>query len=328
MTYQINLGVWNSVFAVPCALADRHLKLAGKEQLQVILWTLRHAGEPFDEETLSKALGISRDSTLDALEYWVNEGLLTLTGGTLAPTAQIAEAVTFPVPSEEASQPEAGSLPPKRRLQKPDGAHLAARMKESPNIRYLMQEAELTLGKTLSPALSAALLGICDDYGLPPEVVTMILHYAKEIGKTGTSYIDSVARDWAQSGIFTLEAAEEKLQALSLNRQAWSKVESAAGIPRRSPSKKEEETAYRWVYEWKFTPVMLSAAYERCVNSAGKFSMAYMNKILERWHMAGYTLPEQVEAEEERKKKDGKPEKSYDIDDIERMSFFDPPEEW
>ena len=38
MEYRLHMGPWNSVFAVPTALVDRYLKLAGKEQLQVLLW--------------------------------------------------------------------------------------------------------------------------------------------------------------------------------------------------------------------------------------------------------------------------------------------------
>ena len=47
MEYRLHMGPWNSVFAVPTALVDRYLKLAGKEQLQVLLWMLRHGGEAF-----------------------------------------------------------------------------------------------------------------------------------------------------------------------------------------------------------------------------------------------------------------------------------------
>lgn len=101
-----------------------------------------------------------------------------------------------------------------------------------------MQEAQATFGKTISPAMASTLLSICDDYGLPVEVVVMLIHYAKDAGKTGTAYIDSVARDWAESGVFTLEAAEQKLQELEERRLAWSKVQSAAGLPRRRPPKR------------------------------------------------------------------------------------------
>ena len=320
MEYGLDLGLWNSVFAVPCALVDRHLKLAGKEQLQAILWLLRHSGKQVTPQQLADALGMSPDTALDALEYWRQAGLLA--AGERRPASPAAAQETPPpLPGTSAQEP----LLPKRRMPKPDMTHLAARMGESEEIRFLMQEA--TFGKTLSPAMSATLLSICDDYGLPVEVAVMLLHYAKEVGKTGTSYIDSVARDWAESGIFTLEAAERKLQELSEKRLAWGKVESAAGLPRRSPTKREEEAAYRWVYQWKFTSEMLTAAYERCADNIGKFNISYINKILEGWHAQGVRNLRELEELENHRKEEREKNKSYDIEELEKISFFDLPEE-
>ena len=85
MAYRLDLGMWNQVFAVPCALVDRHLKLAGKEQLQVILFALRHAGESFGPGDLAAALGMTEDAALDALDYWTDRGLLALQGEELRP---------------------------------------------------------------------------------------------------------------------------------------------------------------------------------------------------------------------------------------------------
>lgn len=330
MKYTLDIGPWNQVFAVPNALVDRHLKLAGKEQLQTILWVLRHAGTPFSPEELAEALAIPTDRALDALEYWRDRGLLSQQGGDLHPLPQPVQAKQ-PAAAEESPAVQPAAEPvrhiKKRRLEKPDMAYLVKRREESEAIRYLLQEAEATLG-LLSPAMNSVLIASVDDYGLPVEVVTMLLHYAKEIGKTSTSYIDSVARDWAESGIFTLEAAEEKLQELSEMRLAWAKVSAAAGLPKRSPSKKEEACAYRWVKTWKFSPEMLSAAYERCVDNTGKFSAAYINKVLERWQGLGLKTVKEVEAAEAAQTKDQeKKKKSYDIDELERMSFFDVPED-
>ncbi len=340
MEYSLDLGAWNAVFAVPCSLVDLHIKLAGKEQLQAILWILRHAGEAFRPEDLASALGMSLDSAEDALEYWRDRGLLAGRDGKLYPVpqkgAEKARTETPPTSQAEPTTPASAGekeedaprppLPPKRRLTKPDAAYLAKRSRESSAIRYLLQEAETTLG-ILSPAMTSVLLASVDDYGLPVEVVVMLLHYAKETGKTGTAYIDSVARDWAESGIFTLEAAEAKLQELSEKRLAWGKVSAAAGLPKRSPTKKEEEAAYRWVYQWKFTQDMLAAAYERCVDNTGKFSIAYINKVLERWHRENIRNPEDLNREEQRKNEEKRQNTSYDIDELERLSFFDLPEE-
>ena len=44
MSYHINLGQWNSVFAVPASLVDQHIKLASEAQLKVLLYILRHSG--------------------------------------------------------------------------------------------------------------------------------------------------------------------------------------------------------------------------------------------------------------------------------------------
>lgn len=35
MNYKMNLGAWNSIFAVPCSVVDEHIKLAGAAQLKV-----------------------------------------------------------------------------------------------------------------------------------------------------------------------------------------------------------------------------------------------------------------------------------------------------
>ena len=87
MDYILHMGAWNSVFAVPTSLVDRYLKLAGKEQLQVLLWMLRHGGEAVAPETLARELGTDVGSVLDALDYWVQEGLLTGSKGELSPAA-------------------------------------------------------------------------------------------------------------------------------------------------------------------------------------------------------------------------------------------------
>lgn len=342
MEYRLDLGMWNQVFAVPCALVDRHLKLAGKEQLQVLLWALRHAGEGFTPENMAQALGMPEESAEEALEYWTNQGLLAESAGELCPAPQ-PEAVLPAAPAASApvvqAEPEPRrTLPARKRMERPDTVQLAARMEESEGIRFLMQEAENVLGRTLSPAMTSLLLTITDDYGLPPEVTVMLLHYAQEVGKTATAYLDSVARDWAESNVFSLETAEAKLQDLSRRRLAWNKVAAAAGLSKRSPSKREEGFALRWVEEWNFTQEMLSAAYERCVDNTGKFSVAYMDRVLESWHTAGVRSPEELAAHEEKKKasrqsgegrgRSGRQggEKSYDIDELERMSFFDVPD--
>ena len=68
MEYHLELGPWGQIFPVPCALVDRHLKLAGREQLQVLLWALRHTGEGFSSQVLAQALDLSEESAQEISE--------------------------------------------------------------------------------------------------------------------------------------------------------------------------------------------------------------------------------------------------------------------
>lgn len=336
MKYCFNMGIWNSVFAVPAEIVDKHLKLAGKEQLKVILWMLRHSGEDFSVADAAKATGIRDENAEEAIDYWVDAGLLSKDGHHLLPAspdpvpASAAELPHSPaaeaaIPAEPAGKPD---RPAKKRMARPDGVYVATRIGESPDLRFLMEETENTLGKTLSPALSSSLVQIHEDYGLPVEVIVMMIHYVKGIGKTGTSYIEAVARDWAQNEVFTVEAADAKLRELDEKNLAWKKLESTMGTYHRSPSKNEENAAYKWIYEWHLAQELLGEAYERCVDKTGKLSIAYMNKILEKWHHLGFKTLDEVKTKDEKLSKDSKEnKKSYDINELEEMNFFNPLEE-
>ena len=111
MSYQINLGEWNSVFAVPSSLVDRHMKLAGAVQLKVLLWVLRHSGEEISDETLAAAVGASPADTRDAMQYWVETGLLTQDGRRLSPCgAREPEHAVTPVETPAVKESESPRL--------------------------------------------------------------------------------------------------------------------------------------------------------------------------------------------------------------------------
>ena len=337
MKYNFNMGIWNSVFAVPTALTDKHIKLASKEQLKTILWVLRHGGEEFSVEQLGEALNITVESAEDSIEYWINNRFISQNESELLPgeKAIAAPAVTttaqildMPIVQAEIKLEEKKSPPVKKRMLRPDSQHIVRRMGESDEIRYLMQETQGILGKTLSPALSQTLITIHDDYGLPVEIIMMIIHYAKSVEKTSTTYIESVAKDWAHNDIFTIDAADAKLKELDEKKICWKKVESCAGLTHRAPTANEETAAYRWVSEWRMTNEMLIGAYERCAENIGKFNVKYINTILDKWHKSGFkNMNEVIASEEFGKNATGKKNKSYDIEEYEEQSFFAPPPE-
>lgn len=323
MAFSIQPGAWKSVFAVPSALVDQHIKMATPNQLKVLLWTLRHAEESFSYGDIASAIGIPEPEVPDAMLYWVQAGIV----------AQDSPEVKAPSLVEPAASPEIPLAPPvavapdptaPRRIPKPDGLFIAERINQSEEIRFLMQEAQQVLGRPLSPGLSSTLLAIHDDYGLPVDVTLMLLQFVKGRGKDNTSYIEAVARDWAQEGIASHLQAEEKLRRLDEISHAWRQIEQELRISPRAPSAREERYADKWLLEWKFSPQMVRQAYDRGVDAIGKLSLSYMNRILERWHKDGVRTPQQAAEELQGKsaaQKNSAPRKTtYDIEEYERMS--------
>lgn len=355
MKYEMNLGAWNQIFAVPAAVVDAHLKLAGSAQLKVLLWLLRHAGTQNEPEVIGKALGLSRADVCDAMQYWIAAGLICETDGALTPppvvqqekSAEGLSPTPSPVPvAREISQPEpvaAAETPAEakpRRTTRPrqlSTMEVTERINGTDEVRYMIDAAESMFARPLTTPEMGALVNLYDWDGLPGDVIIMIIQYALSNGKCNMSYIEKMAVSWAAEGINTHEKAEAKVRWLDERNEAWSRICRLFGIEKRPPSASESEAVTRWVSEWKFNDEMIRAAYDRCVDSTGKVRFNYINKILERWYKQEIRTIDEVKADGERRNErpaadsSRKPAKtaetsknqSYDLDDFEKMTLYE-----
>ncbi|BCI60231.1 DnaD domain protein [Solibaculum mannosilyticum] len=347
MQYGINLGAWNAVFAVPSAVVDKHLKLAGSAQLKALLWLLRHAGEKAGIDDVASAIGLSRLDTMDALQYWVEAGLLSPMDDGFAPSSSPSADETS-VSSAKGSEPSAPALdadPVSEKQEapvstpsspgkpshipapspKPDSREVLRRAQECEDIAFLLQETQIRFGRPLSPAEISTLVWLHDYNGLPTGVILMIIEFAQSREKCSMRYIEKVAVNWADEEIDTLEKAERKLAQIHTAQCNWNQLCSALGISSRSPSAREATYTERWMQEWSFSTDIIRMAYEECVNNTGNLNFSYMNKVLERWHKANVKTPKDVVAVLNK----GKPNlnksslsgpASFDLDAYERMT--------
>ena len=327
MDINLNLGIWNGVFAVPCVITDKYLKLAGETQLKVLLYVLRHSEKSIDCDELSKQLNISEFDVEDALGFWASCGVFEPAGKSLFKTQDNSALKTDTHYLNESEKPENKNKRIVSRTQKPDTGYVVNRIAEDPEIASLMQEAEIILSRPLSSGDSASLIMMHDTDGLPADVILMIMQYSCGIGK-GMKYIESLSASWSAEGIDTLEKAEEKIRQISESNEAYRIVEETFGLDRHSPTAKEKENAKRWIMEWGFKRELLREAYEICVNSKGKYLPNYVNKILEKWQACGITTLEQVKNETKTSKTDksnssGVSQPSYNISEYENSSMFD-----
>lgn len=332
MEYQISPSAWNGVFALPCAVVDKHIKLAGSAQLKVLLWIFRHNGEPLETQKIAQALGMAEADVKDAMQYWIEAGLLYKSGGpqpSCHTTSTQAQPPSAPISlTEKKAADKPAILPPP--IEKPTFQDVVRRANESDELKYLFQQAQIRLGKTISPADQSTLLWMHDWLGLPVEVILMIMEYAVMEGKTGMAYIEKVGIDWASNEIDTMEKAEERINEILKSKKAWNQICSTLDIPKRKPSKRELSYAKTWLELWHMELKAIALAYDECVNHTGKLSFSYMNKILERWHANGITTAKEAEAFDVRpaaakgKKTPASTGASYDIDEFERMSIQSP----
>ncbi len=291
MVYNINPIIFSSTFAVPTDVADKYLKLSKGEHLKVLIYILRNIAAKPSVEQIAKETDISEFDVKEALLFWADTGIL------------ITEA---PKNFEEKNKSVKKALKPSR-------IDVAKRGLEDSKLRYLLNQTQIIFGRNLKGNEVETLGWLYDDLGLEVSLILFIVEYAKQQNKAKISFIESIATEWADKGVETIDDAEEQIKNMTLAEQAWRAVSNVFGIERRKPSKKESELSLKWINEWKISKEMLKEAYDICVDNNSKYSFAYIAKIIENWHNEG------KENHAEKKSNSKKMQGAYDIDLFEKM---------
>lgn len=298
MKYEYNTSAWQGVFAMPNCVADQHIKLASHSALKLMLYLMRN-GTQIENDLICKGTGLTPVELEEALAYWKSAGLLRDTD------------------KENADATAEGK--PKRhviaREKRASRVEVAMRAYESKEIALVLNQAEMKFARPLKEIEKSSLVYILDNLSMNPEIVLMLLEHAVAEGRTTSSFLEATAVDWINRSIDTVALAEQEMTKAEERKQAWSIVRRAASIDSRRPSQKEAEYCYRWVSEWEFDDKMLRLAYDHCVDSIGKMTFPYMDKILNGWYTSGIKTPDAV-AVADQKHQDNKPNEdqpSFDL---------------
>ena len=329
--YTTGAGIWGNVFAVPSDVVDKYIKLAGAAQLKVLLWLLRNNDrrQQITANDIGAALNMNPIDVKDCMEFWISVGLFSKNDkNNNVSDSQNESNVNYIQQADEVSSSQNTNneqkvsgvdaavqndvdnklteiksdmnsyVPPKRTIakaQKPDPIEVAQRISQDESFSALLTETEQILGRPLTHNDSSTLLMIHDQDGLPYEVITMILYFAKSENKLKMSYIEALGREWGSAEIDTLEKAEERINDILSRKAAWNIASEAFGLKLSgSPSKKQIEFADLWINRWGYTPEMLRIAYEICMNSRGEFNLSYVNGIIKKWHANGIMTEEDI----------------------------------
>ena len=330
MNYKLNLGSWDSIFAVPTDVVDKYIKIAGGSSLKVLLYFLRHSGEQVTDEIISNDLSISCEDVSDALAFWKEVGLLDDTGGSFAPASasvrspqQSVATVQTSVSAANITKEQAEFAAVKAAaLRTPEftPAEIAGTVKSDEKVDFLFKTCETLYGRPLKHTEQNALITITEHIGLPTEVTLMLVHYCFSINKASPAFLKESAMNWMENGITDLASAEKHISMLQSRYSAENTVKSIFGI-NRALSQKEKDFIDLWFNVWGFSSDMIKLAYDINVNSKGKFAFPYINKILENWHTKGITTEQQVVKERNSRTSSVEVNSSFDAEKLDDLLF-------
>ena len=283
------------------------IRLSCSIQLKVLLVAIKeNFKEKFNSEQISAELKKDIADVEEAIEFWVNLKII-----------KIINKSPKNISKSDKKKDEKSS-------QKISKDHITKRIQSDEEINYLLNAIETAVGRPLSGTDVSVILNLKDGEGMPCNVILMLIRYCVQIGKAATRYIEKVGIDWARNGIDTVELAEKKIQLLNNSKKIWKKFEKIAGIPDRAPTKKEEETIFRWFNEWNFSESMITEAYEKCVNKKGAYILSYMDGIVKKWHTQNIKkLSDLNNSKKNSNKKKDIDRPSYDLEKYESFNIFE-----
>lgn len=307
---------WNArqmgqVFVLPAEVAQQHLRLAGPVQLKVLLWVASQGAGIFDAAACARAIGRSEADCEDALQYWLETGVLC--------SDVHAPAVAAPAP---AAVPPAEEVPKRPmavpRAVKPQMDEVIRRQSESEDIAVLFDSVSARLGKPLSPSDMETLVYLYDTAGLPVEVILMVVGYAAEQGKLSMRYIEKTALGWADQGVTDIITAEQYLCNIEKHRTCAEKIQQLFGL--QAPlTRAQSAQAVQWLTEWEMSDELLCLAHRQCVEKTGKCQFNYIHKVLAHWYADGVTDPQQVTAAPSKPSAPVRKTASIDTEEYERQ---------
>ena len=312
MAYTIDFGPWGSIFAVPAAVADRHLKFCSEAQLKVLLLALRQGQSPVDTAGIAGRLGLTEAEVDDCLQYWQEARLFTEGS---APQPEKAG----PAPAE----------PPKKTVEEGvttirSRGHLSpgevnALLREDKRFAGLAAEMEKARGSVLSPSEREILAYLCGSLELTPEYLLVAAAYCRDRGKKKMSYLEKMVAGWLEEGIDTYEKAEDHIRRLTRQEDDEGRIRRLFGLPERALTAREKACINRWCGEYMTPDALIKLAYDRAVEATGKVSFAYIDKVLAAWTAKGITTVEAAEAERTAAQKAAAGEYSFDIGEALRI---------
>ncbi len=258
-----------------------YLPFAQAEFVKVYIYGLYKCNNAsaFDNtiEAFAKHLNMSEEDVIGAFEFWQEQGLVQILN-------------THPI--------EVRYIPLKNvlnsnKLFKPDKYQT-----------FNQQAQELFQGKrTISKTEYGEYYDFLERYHMEQEALLMIMKYCIESKASGVGYhyILTVARNWANEGVTTCKAVEERLEEFENKMPELQELFNAVGI-KRNAYVEERSLMNKWLSDYGFNlDVILHLA--KNMKKKAKFSFEKLDQLLTKYfEMKLYTIADIDSFEKEKTK--------------------------
>lgn len=198
-----------------------------------------------------------------------------------------ASVLTAPVPEPALAQVPVKKTEP-RPVYSPEQISGLAGDEDFSQLLYIAQKY---MNKVFTQRECEVFAYLYDGLHMTAELLEYLVEYCVQGGHTSIRYIETVAINWLETGLKTVEDA--KAYASSFTRDSFA-VMKAFGLNDRKPGDAEREMIDRWFKTYGFTRELVLEACNRTLTATHAPSFKYADKILSCWKKAGVCSLEDV----------------------------------
>lgn len=292
MNIQLTGNLFPNVTILSNDFIDHDMIHADGEYVKIYLLLLRlsAAGQFQGIEQLADLLDLTQKDVSRALKHWEKQGLLTLS----QPEEKAPAGTGKPEDASPAGEkqiyvevaPSKIAVPQKETL-----APIALKYQlEQADLRHSVFMAETFLGRPLTATELNSFCYIDTALNFSSDLLEFLIEYCVSRDKKSVRYMESVAINWYQQGIDTVEKA--KSQTNAYQNHTFS-IMKAFGLGNRNPGRKELDYMKSW-HNMGFDFPIIEEAINRTLLTTHQSSFPYANSILESWKKAGVRTMEEI----------------------------------
>ena len=247
---------------------DKYMTVARGEFVKVYILLLKctTTGEPgVTSDIIAAKLGLLESEVTNALKYWSNEGVIKL--------VPLDKMNNFEVEFIDLSRVESTEN---------EKVNLLSALEKNSN-KDMLKDIELLLNRPLSNKEIEMYLSWTQELGFSLELILYLIEYCVSKEKRTANYIESVALAWDDSGIKSIEDANEYMANFE---DKWVKIRTILkylNMQKNDLMKTQQDAIEKWLFTYNFPMEVILKACDICSKNLNKANINYIDKILSNW---------------------------------------------